>query len=68
MWELEGSYYVLIGEASINLTDQELTNLVSWFDESCRIIGTPVKIVKALPIGSVSVPARSSSQLSQYHG
>jgi hypothetical protein len=68
LWELEGSYYVLIGEASINLTDQELTNLVSWFDESCRIIGTPVKIVKALPIGSVSVPARSSSQLSQYHG
>lgn len=68
LWELDGWYYVLIGEASMSLTDSEFADLVSWFDESCRIIGTPVKIVKNLPIGSVSIPARSSAQLSQYHG
>ncbi|MCU1739575.1 MULTISPECIES: hypothetical protein [unclassified Pseudomonas] len=68
LWEFEDCYYVLIGEASTNLPDQELANLISWFDESCRVIGTPVKIVKKLPVGAVSVPARSSSQLSQYHG
>lgn len=68
LWELDGWYYVLIGEASMSLTDSEFADLVSWFDESCRVIGTPVKIVKNLPIGSVSIPARSSAQLSQYHG
>lgn len=52
----------------MSLTDSEFADLVSWFDESCRIIGTPVKIVKNLPVGSVSIPARSSAQLSQYHG
>ncbi|UCR85305.1 hypothetical protein [Pseudomonas chlororaphis] len=68
LWELDGWYYILIGEPSMSLTDLELSSLVSWFDESCRVMGTPVKIVRALPSGSVSVPARSSAQLSQYHG
>jgi hypothetical protein len=68
LWELEGCYYVLIGDASTNLTDQDYADLVFWFDQSCRIVGTPVKIVKNLPFGSVSVPARTKSQLSQHHG
>ncbi|WP_139834882.1 hypothetical protein [Pseudomonas sp. B15(2017)] len=68
LWEFEGRYYVLIGERSKDMPDQEFAGLVSWFDESCRIIGTPVKIVKKLPDGSVSVPERTVSQLSQHHG
>jgi len=68
LWELDDWYFVLIGEASRSLADSDFADLVSWFDESCRIIGTPVKIVRSLPTGAVPVPARSSTQLSQYHG
>lgn len=68
LWELDGRYYILIGEPSMNLTDAEFTASVDWFDESCRIICTPVELVKSLPPNAISVPARTSIQLSQHHG
>lgn len=68
LWEFNGRYYILIGKPSIHITESEFTELSSWFHESCRIMCTPVELVKNLPLGAVSVPARTSTQLSQYHG
>lgn len=68
LWVLNDRYYILLGKRSESLTDIEFVELANWFHESCRIICTPIELVRALPTGSAKVPPRTSTQLSQHQG
>lgn len=67
LWELDNYYYVSI-KFGFEIDDSALLELRSWFHDSCRVIGTPVEIVRQPPPGAMLVPPRTASELARLHG
>lgn len=67
LWELDNFYYISI-KSGFDIGESDFLELNDWFHESCRVIGTPVEIVRMPPVGAVLVPPRTASELARLHG
>ena len=67
LWELDNFYYISI-KSGFDIGESDFSDLNFWFHESCRVIGTPVEIVRAPPPGAVLIPPRTAAELARLHG
>ncbi|MCK9237728.1 MAG: hypothetical protein M0P46_06480 [Thiopseudomonas sp.] len=51
-----------------NLTTLDGTSLVEWFAESCRPMGSPIRLLAYVPKGYKFVPLRTNAQRASLHG
>ena len=68
LWVLGEMYYVVCESLAEKPLTQDGRDLESWFDNSCRPVACPVRLVSEKPKGSLHVMARTVLELSQLNG
>lgn len=68
LWEIAGRHFIVCPSLDSSPMTSTGKPLVDWFNSECRVIGSPVSLVKKIPEGAARIPERTAIELSLLHG
>lgn len=68
LWEVNDRYFIVCPSLTTSPITSSGKQLADWFDNECRVIGSPVSLIQKTPPGATRVPERTAEELSLLHG
>lgn len=63
LWEKDQKYFILCPMLDSSTKTKEGDALIDWFNNSCKVIGSPTQLVSFIPDDAIPVPIRTAEEV-----